>query len=84
MTRQTRTDQYFSPWELTDAHTPKTTRRFEIIQTQISLDALMQQSILDNDAHVAHLDDGAVESGDEGWEDEDDAMPPPSLQVLIR
>ncbi|KAF7346870.1 hypothetical protein MVEN_01438900 [Mycena venus] len=74
MAHQTCAGRYFSPWEPANAHTPKVTRRFEIISTQISLDALMQQSILDYDAHAAHLDDGAVESTDEGWEDEDDVI----------
>ncbi|KAJ7892370.1 hypothetical protein B0H13DRAFT_2340164 [Mycena leptocephala] len=69
MTRQTRASQYFLPWELAEV-----TRRFEIIQTQIPLDALMQQSILDNDGHAAHLDDGARESVDEEWEDEDNVI----------
>ncbi|KAF7338969.1 hypothetical protein MVEN_01973100 [Mycena venus] len=70
MTRQTRSGNYFSPWELTDIHEPTAARSFEVIQTSISLDALMQQSIFDSDIHAAHLDGVAVEPGDEEWEDE--------------
>ncbi|KAF7345963.1 hypothetical protein MVEN_01618800 [Mycena venus] len=70
MTRQTRSGNYFSPWELTDIHEPTAVRNLEVIQTNIPLDALMQQSIFDSDVHAAHLDGAAAEPVDEEWEDE--------------
>jgi hypothetical protein len=42
------------------------TRHFEINQTHISLDASMQQSILENNAQAAHLDAGVYRLGP-GW-----------------
>ncbi|KAJ7865453.1 hypothetical protein B0H14DRAFT_3442941 [Mycena olivaceomarginata] len=36
MARQTRTNNYLSPWDLADFHTPTAARHFKIIQTHIS------------------------------------------------
>ncbi|KAJ7707101.1 hypothetical protein B0H14DRAFT_721529 [Mycena olivaceomarginata] len=68
----------FSPHELFDIVIPMVGRRFEIIQTDISLDDLIQQSIVDEDMHTACLDEGCMHDDDDEWEDDEVSSEPPS------
>ncbi|KAJ7017801.1 hypothetical protein C8F04DRAFT_1278755 [Mycena alexandri] len=84
MSRLTRSGVQFSPYELLSL--PKTVRPFQVIQTNLSLDALLHDAVADDDRHAA-AQDAASSSAEDEWEDFDDvplksALPPTSESTL--
>ncbi|KAJ7736135.1 hypothetical protein B0H16DRAFT_1730979 [Mycena metata] len=69
MSRRTRSGAQFSPYELLQL--PERLRHFEIIQTNISLDALLHDAVADDDRYAAEQD-AAKSSPEDAWEDEDE------------
>ncbi|KAJ7812876.1 hypothetical protein B0H14DRAFT_2855780 [Mycena olivaceomarginata] len=78
MAGRTRSGARFSPHELFNIVIPHGRPPLEIIQTDISLDDLIQQSIVDEDMHAACLDEGCMHDDDDEWEDDEVSSEPPS------
>ncbi|KAJ7029622.1 hypothetical protein C8F04DRAFT_1264702 [Mycena alexandri] len=80
MPRLTRSGVQFSPYELLNL--PTTLRPFQVIRTNISLDALLHDAVADDDRAAAEQD-AANSAAEDEWEDLDDvplksALPPTS------
>ncbi|KAJ7713570.1 hypothetical protein B0H16DRAFT_1743272 [Mycena metata] len=76
MSRQTRSGAQFSPYELLNL--PNSLRSFEIIRTNISLDALLHDAVADDDIYAAEQE-AANYNPEDDWEDVDDpdsTLPP--------
>ncbi|KAJ7096926.1 hypothetical protein C8R44DRAFT_683670 [Mycena epipterygia] len=68
MSRATRSGARFSPYDLDRLRLPLHTRPFEVIQTKISLDTLLQKNLAAADVHAADLDAQAALRDAQGWE----------------
>ncbi|KAJ7725471.1 hypothetical protein B0H16DRAFT_1736133 [Mycena metata] len=76
MSRRTRSGAQFSPYELLNL--PNSLRSFEIIRTNISLDALLHDAVADDDLYAAEQE-AANYNPEDDWEDVDDpdsTLPP--------
>ncbi|KAJ7701071.1 hypothetical protein B0H16DRAFT_1748814 [Mycena metata] len=82
MSRRTRSGAQFSPYELLNL--PNSLRSFEIIRTNISLDALLHDAVADDDLYAAEQE-AANYNPEDDWEDVDDpdsTLPPSPTSPL--